>query len=116
MKSYKHATAILTVAGLLALALPATAQEPEIVITGKMPLPEGTEPVTQVVRIADLDLTTPKGKAAMEKRVKAAIKRVCWSQARPARWQVKDAEECDAFAWAGARPQMKQAIEKAKGN
>ena len=113
MKTRTLALPILAAAGLLALTMPATAQEPEIVVKGKVNVPEGTEPVSQVVSFADLDLATREGQEELEKRVEAAIKKICWSHPKPARWQVKDSEECDAFAWDGARPQMQQAIDEA---
>lgn len=106
---------ILAAAGLFSLAVPASAEEPEIVVTGKMKIPEGYEPVTEVVEFGDLDLATFEGEEELEKRVAAAVKKICWSHPKPARWQVKESEECDSFAWEGARPQMKQAIEKARG-
>ena len=99
--------------GLAFLASPASAQDDEIVVSGKADVPPGTSAVTKVVSIADLDLSTERGAEEMEKRVTAAIKQICWSHPKPARWQVKDSEECDAFAWSGARPQMDAALARA---
>ena len=107
---------ILSAIGLLGLAAPAVAQEADIVVKAPGNIPPGTEPATRVVGIADLDLSSEQGEAEMRKRVEAAIKQICWSHPKPARWQVKDSEECDAFAREGAQPQMEEAVARAKGS
>lgn len=99
--------------GLACLAMPATAQVSEIVVKGGVQTPPGTDPVTMTVNIADIDLSTEAGEAEMYDRVKAAIKHICWSHPKPARWQVRDSEECDEFAWSSVKPQMEDALEKA---
>ncbi|QPC98788.1 UrcA family protein [Qipengyuania soli] len=106
---------VLAAIGLVGLTIPAAAEEPEIVVTGKKKVPDGFEPVTQVVTIGDLDLTTASGERKLEKRVAKTIKKMCYIYTKPARWQVKDSEDCSAYAWEGARPQMDQAIARAKG-
>ena len=114
MRTRTIALPILSAIGLLGLAAPATAQEPDIVVTAPSNLPPGTDPVSKVVAIADLDLSSEQGEAEMKKRVEAAIKQICWSHPKPARWQVKDSEECDAFAREGVQPQMDAALARAK--
>lgn len=107
---------IIGAAGFLLLASPATAQEQGIVVTGKLKMPTGYEPIEKVVDIEDLDLTTSAGEKEMEKRVTAAVKSMCAAPPRAARWQVKDAEMCSEFAWASARPQMEEALRMARGS
>lgn len=82
---------------------------------GGVQTPPGTEPVMMTVNIADIDLSTEDGEAEMHDRVRAAIKHICWSHPKPARWQVKDSRECDEFAWYSVQPQMDDALEKARG-
>lgn len=77
---------IIGAAGFLLLASPATAQEQGIVVTGKLKMPTGYEPIEKVVDIEDLDLTTSAGKKEMEKRVTAAEKSMCAAPPRAARW------------------------------
>ncbi|WP_324826658.1 UrcA family protein [Qipengyuania zhejiangensis] len=107
---------IVVAAGVALIAMPASAQGQEIVVTGKMNVPEGYDPVTSVVSIADLDLSSSAGEAEMEERVAAAVKKLCWSHPKPARWQVKDSEFCSEFAWESARPQMEAALERARAD
>lgn len=97
----------------LVVAMPAIAQEQEIIVTANMKVPEGLEPVKMVVSIKDLDLRTPAGANRMEQRVGAVIKRFCGPPSRAARWQIKDSKTCSDLAWATARPQMDEALRKA---
>ncbi|MFZ9394923.1 MAG: UrcA family protein [Erythrobacter sp.] len=101
---------------LFGLATPAVAQEPEIIVTARMNAPEGFETVKLVVGISDLDLATTTGATRMERRVSESIKRFCGPPARAARWEVKDSKLCSEHAWASARPQMDEALRKARGN
>lgn len=100
----------------LASSAPAAiAQDSDIVVTAPRDVPPGTEPVSKAVKIGDLDLSTDEGEAEMRKRVNAAIKHICWSHPKPARWQVRQSEECDAFAREGAETQMEAALARARG-
>ena len=101
---------------VLALANPASAQDSDIVVTGKGKAPAGAELVTKKVSVGDLDLATPEGEQEMEQRVDAAVKQICWSHPKPARWQIRQSEACSKFAWDGARPQMNSLLERARGN
>lgn len=102
---------------LLALAAPAYAQQdPEIVVTAMMKMPEGHEPVRMVIGIKDLNLATVVGANRLEKRVSTAIDRFCGAPPRAPLWQVKDSKACSDHAWASARPQMDSAIRRANSN
>lgn len=105
---------VLGSACLLAVAQPVLAQDQEITVTAGMTVPDGFEPVKLVVSIKDIDLTAAAGIARMEKRVGAVIGRFCAPPARAARWQVKDSKTCSDHAWASARPQMDEAVRRAK--
>lgn len=100
-------------AGLFFLVAPANAEEPQIVVTAQMKVPEGFEQVKMLVSIDDLDLSTPAGADRLEKRIGMVIKRFCGPPPRAERWQVKDARACSDFAWASARPQMDEAVRMA---
>lgn len=108
-------TSFIGGAGILCMAIPAIAQDDggEIVVTGKE-IPEGMEPVSKKVSIKDLDLTTQAGVDKMESRVAGAVKSIC-SPAFSRRMSKEKREICSDYAWASARPQMEEAIERARG-
>ena len=99
---------------LVATALATTplhAQSPRqpVTITGHF------EPgVTQIVPFQDLSLVTEAGQRALMGRVKRAVGEVCSYE--DAAWTIRNPaiEECKSYAWAGARPQMRQAIDLAR--
>lgn len=102
-------------AGLAAVVLastPAIAQGQEIVITVKR-LPNGFEPVSQTVKIADLNLATSAGVSAMEKRVTGAIGSMCTVTGSPGVAPANEGKTCRDYAWASARPQMDRAVQAA---
>ncbi len=109
IKLRKLALPILAGAGVLLMPAPAIAQQDEIVVTGGLEVPEGYEPVSRKVKINDLDLTTTSGVEEMEKRVGKAVKKVC-SDVK----QRKMRDYCHNYAWSSARPQMDEALEKAR--
>lgn len=102
-----------------ALALPAYAQEPEqpqaseIVVTGKK---AEKDVVTQAVLIGDLNLATDQGVQEMEKRVGSAVDYICSIPAVIGYYRQKAEAPCRDEGWAGARPQMDRAIEKARSS
>lgn len=57
-----------------------------------------------------LDLTTPEGQRALDKRVNRAVDRVCSSGLSYASWGDRD---CRRDARAGAEPQIRRAIDRA---
>lgn len=99
---------VIAAAGLLLSASPAIAQEEEIVVTGKLEIPRGYEPVSRVVNIEDLDLSKPSDEEKMEKRVALAVRKVCSNVD-----SLKMRRYCRDYAWASARPQMERALERA---
>lgn len=111
-----HQLSISAVAGLSVVlaAAPALAQaqEQEIVITAKQ-LPNGFEPVTQVVKIADLNRGTSAGVTEMEKRVTGAVDTMCDTKGSAGVLPANERKTCRDFAWASARPQMDRAVNAA---
>lgn len=66
---------------------------------------------TRIVRYADLPLTTKAGRRMLLHRVSVAVQEVCPDTddfLRPL-----DSLACEEFAWDGARPQMRRAIDRA---
>ncbi len=100
-----------------AVASPIQAQEPEevqgqeIVVTGKV---AEKDVVTQVVKIGDLDLATDQGVKDMEKRVASAADYICAIPAVVGSYKQKSEAPCRDEAWAGARPQMDNAVQQAR--
>lgn len=107
------ASSILIGGGVLLTAVPAHAQEHEIVVTGKK-LPSGYVPVTTAVRIGDLNLSRSAGVKEMQRRVARAVSSVC--PAPPSlseSYEERDFKLCRDYAWASARPQMERAVQRA---
>jgi UrcA family protein len=68
------------------------------------------EETTVSVKFADLNLSSKDGAAALERRIARAVDEVC-GPADPRDLAVYlEESKCQAKAWAGARPQMAQAI------
>ena len=112
MRQLRQFAPIIAAAGIL-LTAPATAQEPEIVVTGQK-IPPGYEPVKKVVKIGDLNLTTGAGVKEMEKRVRHAVATVCpVPAANSPSYESRDYKVCKKVAWTGARPQMDRAVQRA---
>ncbi len=95
---------------MLGAAIPVAAQHSEIVITAK---PEA-DVLRRVVPIGDLDLQKEAGRKKMEQRVSVAVHQVCPETLETLKGKVM-VRQCRMEAWAGARPQMAQAIERASG-
>lgn len=115
-KCHKLALSLFGIVCAITLSAPAIAQEQEIVVTANLQIPDRFEPVKMVVSIKDIDLSTAAGAGRMETRIGAVIRRFCEPPARAARWQVKDSKVCSNTAWASARPQMDEALRKARGS
>ncbi|MCJ2177553.1 UrcA family protein [Novosphingobium album (ex Hu et al. 2023)] len=103
-------------ASLLCLTAPAAAQQTDIMVTGKIKVPRGFELVKQVVDITDIDLASPGGERELERRVGTAVSTICPTAPRPAHWEERDRKLCTDTAWASARPQMNQMIQKVRAN
>lgn len=64
-------------------------------------------PATSVVSYADLDLATPAGRAALERRVERAVEHVCPARPLPTELDKRaDYVACHRAALSGARQQL----------
>ena len=100
----RSALAILAAvaASPFAVALPASAQNTDVVVRG---LPEGTN--MRLVSFRDLNLNLIAHRKILDDRVARAVRAVCEHKAQDiARWEY---QECADAAWAGATPQIVQA-------
>lgn len=104
----KLITIILGASMLTGTATVATAADPsdEPVIVRAQP---EDLPPTRRVSYADLDLATLSGEKTLYKRVSGAVRAVCVESSL-----ALDNGLCRRFAWSGAKPQMKQAIARAR--
>lgn len=107
----RETAAVLSVvtASLLAAASAATAQEGPVVVYGES---ENTR--TEHVSYADLNLAQSKGAKKLEQRVAGAVKRVCLFENSRIGLQNRGYYTCAGGAWNGARPQIAQAVMRAK--
>jgi UrcA family protein len=92
LKSLLAGVGVVAIAGVAAVALHAGYYDDD-----------GMRPRSLGVSAAGLDLTSPTGVALLEQRVERAVRRVC-----------DDDAECRDDAWAGARPQIWAAIDRAR--
>ena len=99
-------TAGMVFALTLGLSPPASARD-VTVIAGP---PEGA--LSEHVRYADLDLSSPVGVELLGIRVGGAVSRVCSPLDQRSTFSEHGA--CKSFAWNGARPQMDRAIVRAR--
>ena len=67
-----------------------------------------TEPASVHVRYADLDLRQPQARAELDRRVGAAVIRVCRAPAHADLVSVYRFQDCRRSAWAKARVQLAQ--------
>ena len=105
--------AVMFIAALLAGSpLQAQAGQQPVMVLGH----QKEAPLTQAVQFSDLALTTRAGRSALVSRVSQAIGDVCPNAAYALSVYNLDydAEDCVNFAWAGARPQIRQAIDLAR--
>lgn len=91
LKSVLAGVGVIAIAGVAAVALHAGYYDDDV------------RPRSLGVSAAGLDLTSPAGVALLEQRVERAVRRVCDDDAR-----------CRDDAWAGARPQIWAAIDRAR--
>lgn len=99
--------------GLLSVAASAAevnnrhmSQQPVTVVANE------AEPLKIEVPYGDLALSTIQGREALTHRVRQAVNDLCPIFDEEGR--VYDAQDCRDFAWRGARPQIKEAINLAK--
>jgi UrcA family protein len=107
----KAAAIVATIAAPLAFAAtPASAQDGQIVV--RAPAPDVR---AEIVRYRDLNLLTRDGEWALHRRVSGAVERVClYDEGVWYGLAVPDYNQCADRAWRGARPQMSQAIYRAR--
>lgn len=92
---------------LLSATAPASAQQGQV--------PKGYEAVSARVSISGLNLSTPEGERAFEKRVQRAVRRMCGTTATsPEAFDVK--EECIALSQPAARRLITATLDKARRN
>lgn len=99
------------IAGVATVPAQAQTHQQPVTVTG-----HAESSLTTLVPFGDLALTTSAGRAVLEARVDKAVGQVCPDSEfqRTAYNLVYDVEDCRSFAWAGARPQMRHAIDLAK--
>ena len=97
------AAGLITTALILAASSPAHGQPPVEVVGKAVP--------TRHVPYGDLSLATKQGQHLLYRRVGFAVQELCPIDAEDGRWY--DFEHCRQFAWRGARPQMKRAVDSA---
>lgn len=117
-KRYLPSLAVLglALAGGTAAAqpLPPAAEGPEIVVVRQ--LPPSPDRLIRTVSIRDLDLKTDAGRKEMETRVGKAVEQMCAVPTPIPTYGEEMARPCTEEAWASARPQMEQAVQKAGGS
>ena len=91
---------------LLAFAGPASAKD--VTVLGQAP----ADHLTTIISYADLDLGTPAGANELSLRVASAVDYVCSPHDQRSTFQEYGA--CRSYARNGARPQMDQAIARAR--
>ena len=69
-------------------------------------------PLTRSVHYDDLALATKGGREVLMRRVRTAVSEICLAYDKQG--FALDALYCSTFAWAGARPQIKRAVELAR--
>ena len=69
---------------------------------------------TERVDFSDLDLGTQYGERQLNRRVAATVRNVCLTDFSGSALQAADFYRCSGSAWAGARPQIAQAIARAR--
>ena len=85
----------------------ATAAAVAVLIAGQAAAQPGAEPLSQRVSYADLDLSSATGRAALERRIKQAVSRVCPGKPHIAQLKENNIHRaCLDTAWSGARQQM----------
>jgi UrcA family protein len=94
--------AIVLAASLLMAAAPALAEPTStLVVQANLPLADNS----RVVSYADLQISTPEGRAALQKRVAFAVSDLCdvrrFSVAEP-----HDSMRCSAETWASVKPRL----------
>lgn len=93
---------------LVMLAPPAAAKGKPIVVEAA---PEDV--LTERVSFADLNLASVEGRQTLNRRVGSAVKSVCIDSIGDTS-NVYAGHACRNYAWAGARPQIDRAVQRAR--
>ena len=64
------------------------------------------QPVRQEVRVSDINLTSPAGRARLERRISAAIETVCGSYAGATAQEMSEIDRCRATARASVETRL----------
>jgi UrcA family protein len=100
--------AVATTLALGASLAPAFAKEVDVIVTAE------TDPrPTRLVQYVDLNLGSVHGEKTLLRRVSGAVDSVC-SYRGSILFEYQENRACRAFAWAGARPQIAAAIDRAR--
>lgn len=99
------ATILLASAAVGSVAVPAQAKGP-VVVTGP-----SSDTITRRVSYSDLNLASLAGEKTLKRRVGATVNDVC-GELSPS--VSVDNRLCESLAWRGARPQIAQAVLRAK--
>jgi len=100
--------ALISGLATIAIAAPAFAQEPPVVVYG------GLNVKTERVAFADLDLATASQQARLNHRVGGAIERVCDLDLGRDGLQDRGFYACANAAWESAQPQIAEVIATGK--
>ena len=102
------AAVALTAGGLVVLSPPALGKEKPVVVVAPV-----DQAPTRRISYADLDLASLAGETTLNRRVRGAVSSVCNEAVGPS--PVLYAEQaCRKFAWSGARPQIADAVQRAR--
>lgn len=101
------AAVALAAGGLVITAPSASAKDrPVLVVAPSDPAP------TRRVSYADLNLASVAGETTLNRRVRGAVSSVCREAVGPSPALFAN-QACSKFAWAGARPQIARAVQRA---
>jgi UrcA family protein len=101
------ASVALAVGGLAATSSPAVGQGQRLEVVAEQPNP------TRSVRYSDLNLASAEGEKILNRRVASAVSRVCL-EAIGHNLDLQSNQACRFSAWAGAKPQITRAVERAR--
>jgi len=108
-RTSKFGLLALSAMTVLSTATPALAREKTVIVRGVAP----EDQVRRTVSYHDLNLATTSGAQVLNRRVGIAVKDLCNEAVGPAATERVEMK-CSRDSWRGARPQIAQAIERAK--
>lgn len=81
-----------------------------LALAAASPAAAGTDAVTERVGFADLNMSSPLGRAALESRVSRVIQRVCGFAAGQRGRSDLGYQACADRAWIATRPQVRRVV------